>query len=128
MSVFLERARIAVRTARHLLGYGDPVAAGSRAYYAVFDAMRAVLEHDGISTVRIKTHHGLILSFEQHVVRSGRMARDVANAIQKSAELRWLSDYSAGEPLPAEHVGRTLDPVARFVEACAALVEGETAP
>ncbi len=123
MSRLLTRARTSARTAAHLIEYGDPTSAGSRAYYAVFDAMQAVLEHRGIDTARIKTHHGLILTFEQQVVKSGDLSRDVAATIQKAAELRRVSDYSPDREVAAEDVRLILEPINAFIDACAALIE-----
>jgi uncharacterized protein (UPF0332 family) len=117
MSRLLARAQTALRTAEHLLEYGDPIAAGSRAYYALFDGMRAVLEHNGIDTASIKTHHGLILAFERNVVKMGRMERDVASAIQKAAELRRVSDYEPAADISAADVHLTLAKVAEFIAA-----------
>ena len=129
MNAFLRRARTASRTAAHLIEYGDPIAAGSRVYYAVFDAMRAVLDHQGIDTADIKTHHGLILSSEMNVVKPGRVPREIARVIQKAAELRWASDYSPESDVSADNVRTTLHEVSIFIDACAAIVEkGTDAP
>jgi uncharacterized protein (UPF0332 family) len=123
MKPFLARARTALRTAIHLVDYGDHVAAGSRAYYALFDAMRAVLEGKGIDTANIRTHHGLILTCEQNVVRPGGRAREVASAIQKAAELRRDADYNPEGEVSETDVRLTLERVSVFIEACAKLVE-----
>ena len=128
MKPFLARARTALRTAIHLVEYGDPVAAGSRAYYALFDAMRAVLEGKGIDTAQIRTHHGLILTFEQNVVKSGGMAREVATAIQKAAELRRDADYNPEGEVSETDVRLTLERVSIFIETCAKLVESGGGP
>jgi len=123
MKRLLVRAQTAVRTAEHLLEYGDPIAAGSRAYYAVFDAMKAVLEHRGIDLTKIKTHHGLMLSFEQNVVKRGLLEREIATAIQKAAELRRASDYEPEEDVAAADVHRALKTVSSFIDASARLIE-----
>lgn len=122
MNRLLARAQRALRTAEHLLDYGDSVAAGSRAYYAVFDAMRAVLQESGIDYTKIKTHHGLMLSFEQNVVRPGKLDRDVAAAILKAAELRRVSDYEPEIDVAPEEARNTLDTIRSFIEACAKLI------
>jgi uncharacterized protein (UPF0332 family) len=123
MSRLLARAQTALRTAEHLLDYGDPVAAGSRAYYAVFDAMRAVLQDRGIDFTKTKTHHGLMLSFEQQIVRTGPIKRDIAAAILKAAELRRVSDYEPETEVSADEVRATLETVSSFIAACARLIE-----
>ena len=127
MSRLLARAQ-ALRTAEHLLEYGDPVAAGSRAYFAVFDGMRAVLEHQGIDITKIKTHHGLMLSFEQNIVKPGRLEREIATAIQKAAELRRISDYDLQGDVSVADVRLALETVSSFVEACAKLIENSGSP
>ena len=123
MKPFLARARTALRTAVHLVEYGDAVAAASRAYYALFDAMQAVLESKGIDTAAIRTHHGLILTFEQNVVRPGGMAREVAIAIQRAAELRRDADYNPEGEVSETDLRLTLEKVSVFIEACAKLIE-----
>jgi 2-isopropylmalate synthase len=128
MSRLLARAPTSARTAAHLVEYGDPSAAGSRTYYAVFDAMQAVLEHRGIHTRAIKTHHGLILTFEQQVVKPGDLSRDVAAAIQKAAELRRISDYAPDREVSADDVRMTLEPVSVFIEARRRSDRGSRAP
>jgi uncharacterized protein (UPF0332 family) len=128
MNRLLARAQTALRTAQHLLEYGDPVAAGNRAYFAVFDGMRAVLEHQGIDVAKIKTHHGLILSFEQNVVKPGRLEREIAAAIQKAAELRRVSDYEPEGDVSVADVRLALEAVSSFIERCARLIEISGSP
>jgi uncharacterized protein len=86
-------------------------------------AMKAVLEHRGIDVTKIKTHHGLMLSFEQNVVKRGLLEREIATAIQKAAELRRASDYEPEEDVAAADVHRALKTVSSFIDACARLIE-----
>lgn len=123
MNRLMVRAQQALRTAQHLLEYGDTVAAGSRAYYAVFDAMRAVLDDRGIDVGRVKTHRGLMIAFEQNVVKPGVLKREVATAILKASELRRVSDYDAEAEISVDDVRGTLSAVESFVKACGGLLE-----
>ena len=47
-SPFLQRAEISLKSAKMLLGIGDTDGASSRAYYAMYDAVRAWLSWAGI--------------------------------------------------------------------------------
>jgi uncharacterized protein (UPF0332 family) len=55
----LNRARQAAQSARTLLESGDPNGAVNRAYYAMFHAAHAALEHRGIEIASSK--HGILV-------------------------------------------------------------------
>lgn len=88
------RARQALETARMLHEYGDQIAAANRAYFAVFDAMRAALtELSDIDPHLFKTHNGTIRAFELHFVKTGRLDRSVSRSLRKVEDLRLTADY-----------------------------------
>jgi uncharacterized protein (UPF0332 family) len=118
------RARTALRSARTLLDGGDTNGAGSRLYYAIFDAMRAVVhKRTQIDLEQIKTHHGLFMMFERHVIAAGLMDSSEARVIYRTHELRWHADYAHVVQIDNSAVVAVMEPAAAFVEACARIAE-----
>jgi len=124
VSTYLERARRALRTARSNLNDGDQVAASNRVYYALFDAVRAVLAARGLADVsRIRTHQGITHVFNVTVVRAGLMEEQVARALPRALALRTHADYGSNVEIGRDTVESALAEAARFLEAAERLVE-----
>lgn len=124
MSAYIVRARQALQTAHANLAAGDTVGASSRAYYGVFDAVRAVLSARGLADVdRIRTHRGISHVFKVTVVDAGLVEAEVARVFPRALELRLGADYGSDTDLEADTVCRVLADAALFVEACAKLVD-----
>ena len=69
---------------------GQYAAALNRAYYAAFDAMRAVNALDSFDSSK---HSGVIAYFNQHFVKTGFFSADTSAVIRRSSLLREKSDY-----------------------------------
>ncbi|KKP88779.1 MAG: hypothetical protein UR93_C0008G0008 [Berkelbacteria bacterium GW2011_GWA2_35_9] len=67
--------------------YNDSV---SRSYYAIFDAMRGLLE---LNNVLAKSHTGVILKFNQHYIKTGILDKKFARTIAKIEKEREEADY-----------------------------------
>jgi uncharacterized protein (UPF0332 family) len=117
----LARAREALQEADILLAQGHHNAALSRVYYAAFYAARAVL---AIHRVDSSRHSGVIALFQQHAVRSGAIAEDVARALPKAFAKRLVTDYGDFKQTTAEEVGTLRQEVEAFVGACERTVGG----
>ena len=91
----LHKADVAISSSELLLQSGDFDGACNRAYYAMFDAARAVLLSTGavLDLSTIKTHNGLITAFSLHLVKTGRVSVDLGKTINKVEDLRLLADY-----------------------------------
>ncbi len=89
------KASVAISSSELLLQSGDFDGACNRAYYAMFDAARAVLLSTGSvpDLSSIKTHNGLITAFSLHLVKTGRVSVDLGKSINKVEDLRLLADY-----------------------------------
>jgi uncharacterized protein (UPF0332 family) len=97
--------------------------AGSRIYYAIFDAMRGVISaRTDLNLESIKTHHGLFMMFERHVIATGLMDAEQARIIYRTRELRWSADYSHAVQIESSAVAVVIQPAADFIETCAPLV------
>lgn len=124
MNVFLVRARRALKTARSNLADGDTLAAGNRVYYALFDALRAVLSARNLADLgTIRTHHGIDHVFRMSVVKAGLMEDDVFRIVRKALELRSDADYGTGPDIDPKSVEAALEEAVIFVDACAKLVQ-----
>jgi uncharacterized protein (UPF0332 family) len=113
----MEKASRAVASSRLLLDAGDVDGACNRAYYAMFDAARAVLIQSGAPVVPevAKTHSGLILVFSLHLVKTGRVPTELGKALNKAAEIRLIADYT-GDEVTAETAQWAVEQTAVFVE------------
>lgn len=118
-TALLAKAEVAVASAQALLERGDPDGAVNRAYYAMFDAARAVLTAILGATeagAAARTHSGLIAAFGLHVVKPGRMPREYGRQINRALELRQLADYT-GESIDMAEAAELVEQARRFVQA-----------
>lgn len=88
----LSRAEETLDDAQANLGLGRYEAAANRAYYAAFQALRAVLSLDGIDR---KSHSGVIAEFRRLYVKPGIFQSGISKAIDDLSEVRHQSDYEA---------------------------------
>ena len=65
--------------------------AANRAYYAAFQALRAVLSLDGIDR---KSHSGVIAEFRRLYVKTGFFQSSISKTIDDLSHARNLSDYN----------------------------------
>jgi uncharacterized protein (UPF0332 family) len=124
----IERATIALRSARLLLDADDPVGAANRAYFAAFDAARAVLANVAeVDVVAIRTHRGISHAFEVEIVKAGHLPRDVGKLLTLLMEMRWAADYPVA-PVASDDAERAVAAAEIFVRHCRALVEPGNTP
>jgi uncharacterized protein (UPF0332 family) len=82
----------------------DPDSAVSRAYYAMFDAARAVLM---ASNIKVKqgshgSHVAVITAFEQDIVGRGAVTEAVGNALNRARMSRMIADYQGGSVVASD--------------------------
>jgi uncharacterized protein (UPF0332 family) len=121
----LARARDNLRDGHVLMEAGSHASAVNRFYYAAFHAARALLATRRLDSTR---HTGIIALFQQHFVKTGLVAPDVARALPRSFEKRLNSDYEDFADVSEEEARRVQDECDRFVPACAARLDAEFAP
>ena len=85
-----EKAVSNIRVAKMLYASGNYDVALNRAYYAAFDAMRAVNALDGFDSSK---HSGVIAHFNQEYVKTGKFPSTTSGIIRKASRLREKSDY-----------------------------------
>ncbi|MBZ0139726.1 MAG: HEPN domain-containing protein [Pseudorhodoplanes sp.] len=115
MSDLWGKAQEAADDARLLLRAGRYNGACNRAYYAMFNAARALLvEKEGIELSAIKRHATLLRLFSLHFIDKGIFAADFGPLLRRAADARLVADYDAST------VGQTeaqsiLDAMERFL-------------
>ncbi len=85
-----EKALSNIAIAKSLFDNDEYAVALNRAYYAAFDAMRAVNALDGFDSSK---HSGVIAYFNQKYVKTGKFPSDTSGIIRKASMLREKSDY-----------------------------------
>ncbi|WP_223834199.1 HEPN domain-containing protein [Spirosoma profusum] len=88
-----------LRDSRYLLQMKSYRSAAGRAYYAYFDAVRALLASKNITT---KSHSSIKMLFGQHFVQAGPFTKPDAKAFQSLFLLRQNSDYEIDENVSEE--------------------------
>jgi uncharacterized protein len=118
----LDRARQAVRSARTLQSSGDPDGAMNRAYYAMFYAAHAALEHRGVEVPSSK-HGTLVGRFGQHLVKPGFVPRALGSSLNRMLELRHKADYGSEEMAEVD-AERAASEAEAFISAIERLIRG----
>ena len=108
----LSRAESALRSAKLLLEHGELEGAASRAYYAMFHAIRAILFSKGL---KAKTHKGTVSLFGEHIVKKGVLGEEYADALRKAFDLRQKSDYEIYAELDGKLVKETVNNAEKLI-------------
>lgn len=86
----------------------------NRAYYAAFDAIRAVNTLDGFDSSK---HSGVISHFNQEYVKTGVFDASASKIVKKASMLREKSDYEDFFEATKEQASETCELVKQFVDA-----------
>lgn len=123
----LDKAKENLGVVEHLIEEGYFNFAVNRAYYAAFNAMRAVNALDGFDSSK---HSGVIAHFNQNYVKTGIFDSETSKIIKKASTLREKSDYedffetSKGDALEAyESVTRFIDSVEVYLKSVISVSE-----
>lgn len=108
-----EKAQGNLQLASELYQNGHYGIAQNRAYYAVFDAMRAVNALDHFDSSK---HSGVIAHFNQNYVKTGVFPPTTSAVIRRAAMLREKSDYEDFYEPDAEDTEVAIDNAQGFIE------------
>jgi len=113
----IAKAERAIESARLLNHDGDVDGACNRAYYAMFDAAKAVLlaTVPGIDPTIGKTHSGLISAFGLHMVKTGLVPVEFGRAFNRAQDIRQVADYTGHLIEPADVI-EVIQKAAEFVK------------
>jgi uncharacterized protein len=90
IAAYLERADQKLAVARKLLASSDHDDAVSRAYYAAFHAVRALLVTVGQNPT---THHGAVTLFNLLFIKTGKFGRELGRFFANLKDDRETADY-----------------------------------
>lgn len=128
-SPFLQRAETSLKSAKLLLDAGDTDGACSRAYYAMYDAVRACLTWAGVKPERgeFKTHHGITAAFGLHLVKPGLFPAEASKAFQRVQFTRQVADYDV-TPVPRQDAAVSVQEAEEFLSTTATLIASSYRP
>jgi len=109
----LEKARRNLIVAKSLIEDEFYDFAINRAYYAAFDAMRAVNALDDFDSNK---HSGVIAHFNQYYVKEGKFKPETSAVIRRAANLREKSDYEDFYQAEREDAVETVELIRNFVD------------
>lgn len=121
----VSKAKQKLAAARDLLAAGHWDDASSRAYYAAFHAVTAVLLARGLT---FSSHGQLIGAFNRECVKTGEFTRADSRVLRRLAEDREIGDY--GVSLPVDEAAARLDveDATRLVARCLEHLEQRLGP
>ena len=88
--------------------------AANRSYYAIFNAMRAMLNLEGKD---YKRHSGVIAEFRREFIKTGVFDKALSVIIRKSFDIRNASDYENFYVVSKQEVVQQTENAAVFVDA-----------
>jgi uncharacterized protein (UPF0332 family) len=112
---YWDRALQALRTAEKLRG-DDPDASASRAYYAAFYGVSALLAFEQRSFVNAK-HTGVERAVHRDFVKTGLWPAEVGAAFSWLVSLRYTGDYGGEEHVQPEDAGVAVEKARLVLEA-----------
>jgi uncharacterized protein (UPF0332 family) len=118
----IARADQAMRSAEALLGLALHADAVSRAYYAVFHLLRALLLSRGVEP---KTHAGAIHLFNTELVRAGVFPSSHNRLLGGLQRARELADYDAAVVFSADDAAAEVAEARSFRDAALAFLAKE---
>lgn len=128
MSDLWPKALEAAVDARELLRLGRATGATSRAYYAMFNAARALLVvRAGIDLRDVKTHGGVLKLLNGRLIAEGLISRELGHSLRDAFALRTNADYSP-EPIDLDEASRTVALMEDFLRAASELLKGRAGP
>ena len=84
----------------------------SRTYYALFDAIRGMLE---IKKITVKSHQGAINRFNEFFIKSKIFNSKFAKTIKQIQDLRETADYTFQIDLSKEEAKKAFEEVEKFL-------------
>lgn len=110
----LERASECLAETQSLLDGNHYLGAVNRAYYTIFDCVRALLNEEGVF---VKTHQGVHNKFNELFMRSNRLNQKYNSMLSKVFQLRQLADYDLDADLTLQDAEFALNSASEFLAA-----------
>jgi uncharacterized protein (UPF0332 family) len=116
----LAKADQKLGVARRACDAGEWDEASSRAYYAAFHAVAAVLRQRGLT---FSSHGQTLGSFNRECVRTGELPADFTKALTRLYRDRQVADYECINMVDEPTARQDLSDTERIVAACRSLLE-----
>lgn len=110
---FLDKSRRSIEAAKLLFSDGHYDFAASRAYYAMFYALEALLLDKGLS---FSKHSALIAAFGKIFIKSGLFDSRFHRAVLHAFDLRNAGDYDTVRNVDEEQVSREIADAGELLE------------
>jgi uncharacterized protein (UPF0332 family)/predicted nucleotidyltransferase len=120
--LMIQKAARSLTAAQQLLDKGHYDFASSRAYYAAFYAMQAVILTKNLS---LSKHTGVISAFNQHFVKTGVFPTEFGKAINQLFRERQTGDYEFDLSLTEDEAKEDIQLAERTVHAITAYLTEE---
>ena len=116
----VEKAHHFIRQSEEMMTLGHSDLAVNRYYYACFHIVQALSLQNGIS---VRTPSGMISQFSQHFVKTGIVSLEDGSLLARLFQLRQKADYNCAYDISIEEAKSLDEPVHRFVEKIAGIVD-----
>ena len=116
----IEKGQRALQAARDHLAKSDADFASSKAYYAVFHLMQAVLL---TKSMTFSKHAGVISGFSEHFIKPGVFPAEFGGIIQKLRKDRELGDYGYQMHVSSEEARGDVEAASQVLERLKAHLE-----
>ena len=118
----LGRAHVYLSSTRLLHEAGDYESAVSRAYYAMFYAVLAVLATKGLGSSK---HSGVISLFDREFVKPGDLPKELSRSLHMAFEHRQQADYGEFAQLDEPEAIRVIQEADTFVQNVQAYIKAK---
>ncbi len=122
MKLIIKKAHRSLDAAKRNFDAGDYDFAASRAYYAAFYAVEAVLVTKGLS---FSKHSALISAFNRHFVKTGRFPKELGKLLARLFRQRQLGDYAFDLAISEEDAQKDLNAAKAIIETIEAYLKQE---
>ena len=109
----LEKACDQLDQAELLLKDGKYDGSINRSYYAIFNAIRALLALIGLDS---RKHSGVITHFDRYFVKTNIFEKDFSKIVHAAFDVRQASDYEDFYVISADQATRQFEDGRRFIE------------
>jgi len=120
LRAMLRKARQKLAAARKDMEFGFFGEASSRAYYAAFHAVSAVLAHDGLA---FSSHAQTLAAFNRQFVKTAVFPPDTFRKLQRLFEDRQVADYDWTRDVDKQTAQKDLDDAQWLVDTCVEYLE-----
>lgn len=118
-SALISKSEESLKAARLLENQGFYSFAVSRAYYAMFYMVQAVLLEEGLT---FSKHSAVISAFGKLFVKTGRVSSEYHRILIDAEDARNISDYGAKQEISPKETSKMLIQAADFINMCIKLL------